>query len=508
MHKEKIFNRIWKAAGIFLIMLAIAGCKGNEPAPAAETASEDMTVSMEMEMAETAQTAATAAAAEEEPALTLETALVGICLSDSEYGDNERLVPELERSLTSRGFMPENILVKDHTGSRSRQSKQVQECLDRGCSIVIVSPVSDKRIPDIADQISEAGASAIFLNCAPGEEELARWNESGISAVWIGTTYEQQLANQMAVLYEYSGTDKGLDFNEDGHVGALLIGGGEAAESALKETAKDLGSRLRVLGETESSNAEEISQYTQDILNEYRKEVEVILCSTEDRALAAADGVQLRHRLVGRDILVVGTSAHEETCEAIINKLMSGSTFTDFYEQASLTAVAAKDLIEGNLPEKMISNVVFKVTEENAQEVLDLLWKTRTALESRDAGSTGETAAEAATEAGSTSETAAEAATEAGTTSETAAEAATEEAGTSEIAAEAASTSEIAAEAASTSEIAAKAATIAGSTSEIAAEAAAVEAGGTSETAAEAATITGSTSEIAAEAATELNRLH
>ena len=166
----------------------------------------------------------------------------------------------------------------------------------------------------------------------------------------------------------------------------MLIGGGEAAESALKETAKDLGSRLRVLGETESSNAEEISQYTQDILNEYRKEVEVILCSTEDRALAAADGVQLRHRLVGRDILVVGTSAHEETCEAIINKLMSGSTFTDFYEQASLTAVAAKDLIEGNLPEKMISNVVFKVTEENAQEVLDLLWKTRTALESRDAG--------------------------------------------------------------------------------------------------------------------------
>ena len=486
MHKEKIFNRIWKAAGIFLIMLAIAGCKGNEPAPAAETASEDMTVSMEM--AETAQTAATAAAAEEEPALTLETALVGICLSDSEYGDNERLVPELERSLTSRGFMPENILVKDHTGSRGRQSKQVQECLDRGCSIVIVSPVSDKRIPDIADQISEAGASAIFLNCAPGEEELARWNESGISAVWIGTTYEQQLANQMAVLYEYSGTDKGLDFNEDGHVGALLIGGGEAAESALKETAKDLGSRLRVLGETESSNAEEISQYTQDILNEYRKEVEVILCSTEDRALAAADGVQLRHRLVGRDILVVGTSAHEETCEAIINKLMSGSTFTDFYEQASLTAVAAKDLIEGNLPEKMISNVVFKVTEENAQEVLDLLWKTRTALESRDAGATGETAAEAATEAGSTSETAAEAATEAGTTSETAAEAATEEAGTSEIAAESA--------------------TIAGSTSEIAAEAAAVEAGGTSETAAEAATIAGSTSEIAAEAATELNRLH
>lgn len=500
MHKEKIFNRIWKAAGIFLIMLAIAGCKGNEPAPAAETASEDMTVSMEM--AETAQTAATAAAAEEEPALTLETALVGICLSDSEYGDNERLVPELERSLTSRGFMPENILVMDHTGSRGRQSKQVQECLDRGCSIVIVSPVSDKRIPDIADQISEAGASAIFLNCAPGQEELARWNESGISAVWIGTTYEQQLANQMAVLYEYSGTDKGLDFNEDGHVGALLIGGGEAAESALKETAKDLGSRLRVLGETESSNAEEISQYTQDILNEYRKEVEVILCSTEDRALAAADGVQLRHRLVGRDILVVGTSAHEETCEAIINKLMSGSTFTDFYEQASLTAVAAKDLIEGNLPEKMISNVVFKVTEENAQEVLDLLWKTRTALESRDAGATGETAAEAATEAGSTSETAAEAATEAGTTSETAAEAATEEAGTSEIAAEAA------AEAASTSEITAEAATIAGSTSEIAAEAAAVEAGGTSETAAEAATIAGSTSEIAAEAATELNRLH
>ena len=437
MHKEKLLVRILTAAAIFLILSAITGCRGNEPAPAAQSASEDMTVSMEM--AETAQTADTSAAAEEEPVLTVETALIGICLSESPDGDNERLVPELERSLTTRGFKPENILVMDHTGSRRRQKKQITECLDRGCSVVIVSPVSDKRIPEIADQISEAGANAVFLNCFPEESELDRWTGNGISAVWIGTTYEQQLSTQMAVLHEYSGTDKGLDFNEDGHIGALLIGGGKTARDALEETAGDLGSRLQLLGETDSSDPDEISEYTQEILNEYGKEVEVVLCSTEGRALAAADGVQLRHRLVGRDILVVGTSAHEETCEAIINKLMSGSTFTDFYEQASLTAVAAKDLIEGNQQEKMIANVVFKVTEENAQEVLDLLWKTMIDLEGRDTGTTGETAetaAEAAAEEGNTSETAAEAAAEEANTSETAAEAAAEEANTSETAVE------------------------------------------------------------------------
>ena len=64
---------------------------------------------------------------------------------------------------------------------------------------------------------------------------------------------------------------------------------------------------------------------------------------------------------------------------------MSGSTFTDFYEQSKLTAVAARDMIEGNQPDKMINNVVFKVTEDNAQEVLDQLWKARNSEEEEDA---------------------------------------------------------------------------------------------------------------------------
>ena len=122
---------------------------------------------------------------------------------------------------------------------------------------------------------------------------------------------------------------------------------------------------------------EEISLYTQEILNTHKKEAELILCSTESAALAASDGVQLRHRLVGRDILIIGNGTHEDTCTAIINKLMSGSTFVDFYEQAKLIAVAAKDMIEGNQQKKTIADVIFKVTEENAQEVLDQLWKTR-----------------------------------------------------------------------------------------------------------------------------------
>ena len=142
-------------------------------------------------------------------------------------------------------------------------------------------------------------------------------------------------------------------------------------------TVHDLGSEVQILGETDEEDPEEISLYTQEILNTHKKEAELILCSTESAALAASDGVQLRHRLVGRDILIIGNGTHEDTCTAIINKLMSGSTFVDFYEQAKLIAVAAKDMIEGNQQKKTIADVIFKVTEENAQEVLDQLWKTR-----------------------------------------------------------------------------------------------------------------------------------
>jgi ABC-type sugar transport system substrate-binding protein len=330
-------------------------------------------------MSQAAQTADTeeTAAVEEEVKITTENALVGICFARSETGDNEYLYQALQDELVLRGFSAENIVVPELTGRSSRQAEEIDECLAQGCTLLIVAAVDNEDIPEIADKAAAAGAGVVFVNCTPEDEEILRWTEQDMNAVWIGSTYEQDLSIQMNILYDYSGTDRGLDFNEDGHVGALLVGGGEQARTALEETVRDLGSELQILGETDSEDAEEISLYTQEILNTHRKEAELVLCSTESAALAAADGVQLRHRLVGRDILVIGIGTHEDVCTAIINKLMSGSTFVDFYEQAKLTAVAAKDMVEGNQARKTIADVVFKVTEDNAQEVLDQLWKTR-----------------------------------------------------------------------------------------------------------------------------------
>lgn len=361
-------------------MLMLTGCgSGNTPAPAAESASEDMT-----EAARTAETVAEEAA-EEEVKVTTETARVGICFARSESGDNERLLTELQEALLQRGFVSENLMVQRLTGSRSTQREEIEECLEQGCNLIIAAAVSDKKIGEIADLVTEAGASVLFVNCVPGEEELQRWTDQGINAAWIGSTYEEELACQLSILYDYSGTEKGLDFNGDGHVGTLLIGGGDKAKEALEETVRDLGSELRILDELDDESDEDISGYTQEILNTYKKETELIVCSSEKALKKAADGVQLRHRLVGRDILVIGIGTDEEICTGIINKLMSGSTFVDFYEQANLASVASKDMIEGNRPDRMISNVIFKVTEENAQEVLDQLWNTRnTAEEQKD----------------------------------------------------------------------------------------------------------------------------
>lgn len=353
---------------LFLAASLSVGCgRAKDPAPAPEAASVDAT--------EAAQAAETEAAPEE-PKLTTETAKVGICLAKTEYGDNERLAKELPGALVQHGFLPENILEGELTGSRSRQEEEIESCLEEGCSLLVVSAVDDARIPGIADRIASAGACAVFVNCAPGGEEVARWSGGQMGLVWIGTTRAEELACQMGILYDLSGGERGVDFNQDGHLGAVLVGGGEEARARLEETVRDLGTELQILGETDAEDPEEISLYVQEVLNGHRKEAELILCASESALQAAADGVQLRHRLVGRDILVIGTGAHEETCTGIINKLISGSVFTDFYEQANLAAVAAKDLVEGNQEGAAISDVIFKVTEDNAQEVLDQLWRT------------------------------------------------------------------------------------------------------------------------------------
>ena len=420
--------RIFLTAVLIAAVMLISGCGTQKPVPVVESASEDMT--------EAAQTAETVAVPEP-PKLTTENAKVGISFARSEDGDNERLLLELRKALELQGFMPENILVREQTRSRSRQEELVEECLAEGCSLVICSAVSDARIPSLADRIAEGGASAIFVNCTPDEEELERWEKENIPAVWIGATEEQKADCQMTILHDYSGTDRGLDFNGDGSVGAIVVCEDLDAMEKLQETVEDLGSNLKILREVDTEDPEEISLTIQNILNEYRKEAELILCSSEETARAAADGVQLRHRLVGRDILVIGTDAHEDTCTAIINKLISGSTFTDFYEQANLAAVAGKDLIDGNQQGRRIASVVFKVTEENAQEVLDQLWDMKEKVEEAErqaredaARAATEAAARAATEAAAraATEAAARAATEAAAESvtETASESATE----------------------------------------------------------------------------------
>ncbi len=474
------------------------GCGGSKPAPpAVESASEDTT--------EAAQIAETTAAAEI-PRITTETAKVGICFGKTENGDNERLLYELEKSLEIQGFQAENIIVQKPTGSRSTQALEVEDCLAQGCSLVIVAPVSDDRIPSLADSITGAGASGVFVNCTPDREEMERWETGNLPLVWIGATSDQKADCQMTILHDYSGTDRGLDFNGDGSVGAILVCEDVDTMEKLEETIEDLGSELRILREVDTENAEEISLAVQETLNEYRKEAELILCSSEETARAAADGVQLRHRLVGRDILVIGTDAHEDTCTAIINKLISGSTFTDFYEQADLTAVAGKDLIEGNQKKKQIASVVFKVTENNSQEVLDQLWDTREKVER--AQKEAEKAAAEKAEA----DAAKEAAT--GATAEAATEAATEAAKESASGATAEAASESTTEAAKESETGLTAEAATGATAEAATEAATEAAkesagGATAEAASESTTEaakeseTGLTAEAASESTTE-----
>ena len=370
MRRMKKKHWSFLAVLIVSVILLTAGC-GSQAGSTAQQASEDTS-----EAATAGNTEEDTAVTEEEK-ITKENAVVGICFARSETGDNEYLFHALPDELVRQGFTSGNIMSQDLTGNSDKQKEEIDRCLSEGCSLLVVAAVDDEDIPEIVDKAAASGAGLVFVNCTPEEKEIRRWTEQSLNAVWIGSDYAQELGIQMSILYDYSGTDRGLDFNKDGHVGALLIGGGEQALSALEETVHDLGSEVQILGETDEEDPEEISLYTQEILNTHKKEAELILCSTESAALAASDGVQLRHRLVGRDILIIGNGTHEDTCTAIINKLMSGSTFVDFYEQAKLIAVAAKDMIEGNQQKKTIADVIFKVTEENAQEVLDQLWKTR-----------------------------------------------------------------------------------------------------------------------------------
>ena len=107
-------------------------------------------------------------------------------------------------------------------------------------------------------------------------------------------------------------------------------------------------------------------------LTAYGDEIEVVFCNNDAMALGAKQAIEAAGRTVGKDIYLLGVDALTDVLENVIEGTITGTVFNDHIGQSHAAAEAVAAFAAGEKLDTLIGVDYIKVTQENAQEILDL----------------------------------------------------------------------------------------------------------------------------------------
>ena len=354
-----------------MMALSLAGC-GSSSTTATTAATEAATTA-----AAAASEAATTAA---EATGTTDVADKKVGISIYKFDDNFMTLyrTELVRYLTEDlGFKAENVVVQDGKGDQAEQTNQIQNFITQKYDVLILNLVQASSAPEITDMCKEAGIPVVYINREPDAAEEERWESEGLNATYVGCDARQSGTYQGEEILETA--NKG-DINGDGKVSYIMIQGDpenvdaqyrtEFSVKALTDAGMEVEELLKQRGDWDQAKAQQIAQ---DALNQYGDKIEVIFCNNDAMALGALQAIEAAGRKVNEDIYLVGVDALTEAVQNVIDGKQTGTVFNNHFAQAQAASDIAVKFLSGEKVDAVNMVNYEKVTQDNAQEILDML---------------------------------------------------------------------------------------------------------------------------------------
>ena len=356
-----------------MVASVVAGC-GSKQEAATEPAAEETT-----EAAEDTTAADTAdAAAEATGDADLADKKVGVCIY--QFSDNFMTLfrTELQNYLESKGFKAENIKIVDGANDQATQSGQIDNFITEGVDVMIVNPVNSSSAATITDKVVAANIPLVYINREPDEAEEQRWADENMDVTYVGCDARQSGTFQGEIIADL-GLDA-IDLNKNGKVDYIMVEGDpenvdaqyrtEFSVKALEDAGLEVNCLTDQVGNWQQDQAQQI---VANALGQFGNDVEVVFCNNDAMAMGALQAIQSAGRTVGTDIYLVGVDALSEALESVIAGTMTGTVFNDHFAQSHSAADAAINYLTGAGNEHYIGCDYVKVTQDNAQEVLDMV---------------------------------------------------------------------------------------------------------------------------------------
>lgn len=299
---------------------------------------------------------------------------IGVCIY--KFDDNFMTLyrNELQSYLEKGGA---TVTVMDGKNDQAEQTNQIQNFITEGVDVLIVNLVQSSAAEQITDQCNAAGIPVVFINREPTDDEKQRWTDNSIKATYVGADARQSGTYQGEIVLSLP--DKG-DINGDGTISYVMVVGDPENVDAQYRTEfsikalTDAGMKVEKLdeqrGDWDQARGQEI---VANALTANGDAVEVVFCNNDAMALGARQAIEAAGRTVGKDIYLLGVDALTDALEGVINGTITGTVFNDHIGQSHAAAEAAASFAAGESLETLIGVDYIKVTQDNAQEILDLL---------------------------------------------------------------------------------------------------------------------------------------
>ena len=356
------------------MVFSMTACSSKPAETAAPETQAETTADTTAEAVEEAKTEAAEAVEGKDPAE------VKVGISIYQFADNFMTVyrQELERYLTEElGVKKENISIMDGKNDQGEQMNQIRNFITTGVDVMIINLVQASSEPTVTEECAKAGIPVVYINREPEAEREQAWVDEGIKATYVGADARQSGTFQGEEIAELE--NKG-DADGDGVVRYIMVQGDpenvdaqyrtEFSVKALTDAGMEVEELLKQRGDWDQARAQQIAQ---DALNQYGDKIEVIFCNNDAMALGALQAIEAAGRKVNEDIYLVGVDALTEAVQNVIDGKQTGTVFNNHFAQAQAASDIAVKFLSGEKVDAVNMVNYEKVTQDNAQEILDML---------------------------------------------------------------------------------------------------------------------------------------
>lgn len=300
---------------------------------------------------------------EEQPA---DSTFIGVCMGNLEA--DQVYAQQVCDALQAKGYTPRLL---DAGNDQSEQNSQIKALAEEGCDGLIVSMVMTSTAQELTELVKQLGIPTVLIGNAPDEGSLAGWDR----ICFVGCDLEQPGKLQADMIRNLPNNG---DLNDDGILSFLFLQDSpEKISTSLRtnsvlSTLSEAGIELNELVRVPSCEDRDTAQrYTAKYLSEMGKDIELILCNSDEAALGAIAAVTDGGRQTGTDIYVFGIGGAKEAIQEISQGQMTATVMDHQVQQAEMAAGVLDTLLSGGTAEKQYMIDHIAVSPENAKDYLD-----------------------------------------------------------------------------------------------------------------------------------------